>query len=78
MVENVENPEKIDYEPLKNEDMENIKITFIPKKCPTCKELLVIRELGVWGYYCIPCMFWWGTYDPHPIVEIEPVQKDKK
>lgn len=44
-------------------------ITFVPKQCPTCKELLTIRELGVWGYYCVPCMFWWGTYDPFPKVE---------
>lgn len=69
---------KIEYDDLKNEDMEHIKVTFIPKKCPTCGELLVIRELGVWGYYCVPCMFWWGTYDPWPKVKIEKQKKRKR
>jgi len=58
----------------KEEDWAKYKdkvITFVPKQCPTCKELLTIRELGVWGYYCVPCMFWWGTYDPYPSVKGE-------
>ncbi len=67
--------EKIDYEPLSNEDMEHIKVTFVPKKCPTCKELLVIKELGDWGYWCEKCMFWWGTYDPYPVVKMEAKKK---
>jgi hypothetical protein len=45
------------------------KIEFIPKKCPTCKQLLSVRHLGVWGYYCTDCMMWWGTYDPYPKVK---------
>jgi hypothetical protein len=45
------------------------KIEFIPKKCPTCKQLLSVRHLGVWGYYCNDCMMWWGTYDPYPKVK---------
>lgn len=56
----------------KEEDWEKYKdkvITFVPKKCPTCGELLTVRELGVWGYYCVPCMFWWGTYEPYPVVK---------
>ena len=56
----------------KDEDWKKYKdkvITFVPKQCPTCDELLTIRELGVWGYYCVPCMFWWGTYEPYPIVK---------
>jgi hypothetical protein len=44
-------------------------VEFIPKTCPKCKELMSIRKLGVWGYYCIDCMFWWGTYDPWPKVK---------
>ncbi|MDP2908408.1 MAG: hypothetical protein Q8N77_01240 [Nanoarchaeota archaeon] len=67
--------EKIDYENLNNEGMEHIKVTFIPKKCPTCKELLVVKELGVWGYWCEKCMFWWGTYDPYPVVKLENKKK---
>lgn len=62
----------------KEEDWEKYKdkvITFVPKKCPTCGELLTIRELGVWGYYCVPCMFWWGTYDPYPVVKTGGVQR---
>ena len=62
----------------KEEDWKKYKdkqITFIPKQCPTCGELLTIRELGVWGYYCVPCMFWWGTYDPYPIVREQKVKK---
>ena len=54
----------------KNSDNKlNEQIEFIPKICPTCKELLSIRKLGVWGYYCVECMFWWGTYDPWPKVK---------
>ena len=64
--------EKVDYDELTNEEMQDIRVTFIPKKCPKCKELMVCRELGVWGYYCVPCMFWWGTYDPFPEVNGEP------
>ncbi len=62
----------------KEEDWEKYKdkvITFVPKKCPTCGELLTIRELGVWGYYCVPCMFWWGTYEPYPVVKAGGVQQ---
>ncbi|MBC8501323.1 MAG: hypothetical protein H8D38_06185 [DPANN group archaeon] len=68
---------KIDYDELTNEEMEDIRVTFVPKKCPKCGELMVCRELGVWGYYCIDCMFWWGTYDPFPEVKGEP-KKVKK
>ncbi|MBR9678287.1 MAG: hypothetical protein GOU97_03290 [Nanoarchaeota archaeon] len=42
------------------------EITFTPKKCPKCGEQLVVRHLGVWGYYCIKDMFWWGVIDGHP------------
>ncbi|MBU0667348.1 MAG: hypothetical protein ABIC91_03915 [Nanoarchaeota archaeon] len=69
---------EIDYDELTNEDMKDIKVTFIPKKCPKCGDLMVCRELGVWGYYCVECMFWWGTYDPYPKVSGEPKKKDKK
>jgi hypothetical protein len=64
-------PKKKETEPLDDEDKNelNSSITFIPKKCPKCGELLAIRKLGVWGYYCIDCMFWWGTYDPYPKVK---------
>lgn len=51
------------------EDNMDELIEFIPKRCPTCKELLSVRKLGVWGYYCTECMFWWGTYDPWPKVK---------
>lgn len=61
--------EKIDYEQISDKDLEKIEVTFIPKKCPKCKELMVVRELGVWGYYCNECLFWWGTYDPYPKVK---------
>jgi len=60
----------------KNKDEElNEVIEFIPKRCPTCKELLSVRKLGVWGYYCVDCMFWWGTYDPWPKVRKKKEQK---
>jgi len=52
------------------------QIEFIPKRCPNCKELLTIRKLGVWGYYCIDCMFWWGTYDPWPKVKQQKAKKN--
>ena len=44
-------------------------IEFVPKKCPTCEELLSCRKLGCWGYFCTRCLMWWGTYDPYPIVK---------
>ncbi|GEM_PF-2501507 len=57
---------------------EGKEIIFIPKKCPKCGQLLSVRELGVWGYYCHDCMFWWGTYDPYPIVrETRKAEKKK-
>ncbi|MBU1201554.1 MAG: hypothetical protein KJ583_03035 [Nanoarchaeota archaeon] len=62
----------VDYEEFSDEELENIKITFVPKKCPKCKELMVCKNLGVWGYYCEACMFWWGTYEPFPEVKGEP------
>lgn len=60
------------------EKYKDSEITFIPKKCPTCGELLTVRELGVWGYYCVPCMFWWGTYEPYPIVKKKTTKKSAK
>jgi hypothetical protein len=51
----------------KEKTEEKLKITFIPKKCPKCGEMLVIRWLGCWGYYCIKDMFWWGKIDNYPI-----------
>jgi hypothetical protein len=45
------------------------RIEFIPKLCPTCKELLCVKHLGVWGYYCTECLMWWGTYEPWPKVK---------
>ncbi len=53
-----------------NTKVEVIKgtITFIPKKCPECNELLAVKNLGAWGYYCTECLMWWGTYDPYPLV----------
>lgn len=65
----------------KEEDWNKYKdkvITFVPKQCPTCGELLTIRELGVWGYYCVPCMFWWGTYEPYPVVKEGKAAPEKK
>jgi hypothetical protein len=50
--------------PLKMPD----KIEFVPKECPTCKEMLAVKKLGVWGYYCTECLMWWGTYEPYPKV----------
>lgn len=44
------------------------KIEFIPRECPTCKEMLSVKKLGVWGYYCTECLMWWGTYEPYPKV----------
>ncbi len=67
-------PKKIDFEEIDNDKLVNFKITFMPKRCPKCGELMATRFLGVWGYYCIPCMFWWGTYDDGPVVK----EKGKK
>ena len=69
---------KINYENLSNEELEEVKVTFTPKKCPKCGDLMVCRELGVWGYYCVECMFWWGTYDPYPKVEGKPRSGSKE
>jgi len=52
------------------------KISFIPKKCPKCGATLSIRHLGVWGYYCIDDMFWWGKIDDYP--KITESKKKKK
>ncbi|MFH1511409.1 MAG: hypothetical protein ABIF10_06985 [Candidatus Woesearchaeota archaeon] len=54
------------------------KIEFVPKMCPTCKEPLAVKWLGVWGYYCTDCMFWWGTYDPWPKLKKPKPKKAKK
>jgi len=52
----------------KSVGLDGEKIFFLVKKCPKCGEFMAVRKLGVWGYYCINCKFWWGTYDPYPIV----------
>jgi hypothetical protein len=39
------------------------KIEFMPKLCPTCKELLAVKHLG-------------GTYDPYP--KVKKSRKSKK
>ncbi|MEM0230654.1 MAG: hypothetical protein QXW00_02555 [Candidatus Woesearchaeota archaeon] len=60
-----------EYKQMLEEDYkkyEGKEIIFIPKKCPKCGALMSVRELGVWGYWCDDCEFWWGTYDPYPIV----------
>ncbi|MEM2121554.1 MAG: hypothetical protein QXU20_02780 [Candidatus Woesearchaeota archaeon] len=60
----------------KNDEMENIRITFTPKLCPKCGSMMSVRKLGVWGYWCNECEFWWGTYDPYPIEKV--VNKKRK
>ncbi len=52
-----------------NENKNEI-VEFIPKNCPTCGDLLSVRKLGCWGYYCVDCMMWWGTYEPYPKVTV--------
>ena len=42
------------------------EICFIPKKCPKCGEMMVVKRSGVWGYWCIKDMFWWGKIDGYP------------
>jgi len=54
----------------RNDEMENIRITFTPKLCPKCGSMMSVRKLGVWGYWCDECRFWWGTYDPYPIEKV--------
>lgn len=44
-------------------------IVFKPEKCPKCEELLTVRKLGVWGYYCEKCSFWWGVIKGYPKVK---------
>ncbi|PIO03403.1 hypothetical protein COT48_05015, partial [Candidatus Woesearchaeota archaeon CG08_land_8_20_14_0_20_47_9] len=41
-------------------------VEFTSRACPRCKELLSVRKLGVWGYFCHRCMFWWGRFEPYP------------
>ena len=55
---------------MKDSELKDIEITFSPRKCPVCRDLLSIRELGVWGYYCDKCMRWLGLYDNYP--ELKP------
>ncbi|MCX6710710.1 MAG: hypothetical protein NTZ02_01315, partial [Candidatus Woesearchaeota archaeon] len=50
----------------------------VPKKCPKCGALMSVRELGVWGYWCNECEFWWGTYEPYPILRDAKKQSEKK
>jgi hypothetical protein len=70
------------YQQMLEEDFkkyEGKEIIFIPKKCPKCGALMSVRELGVWGYWCDECQFWWGTYDPYPIVrDLKNSSKKKK
>jgi hypothetical protein len=42
------------------------EISFVPKTCPRCGEMLVIKRSGCWGYWCIKDMFWWGKIDDYP------------
>jgi len=46
--------------------MKEEKVEFVPKNCPKCGEPLVVRKLGVWGYYCLKDSFWWGVMQGHP------------
>ncbi len=62
----------------KNEELEHIKITFVPKLCPKCGSMMSVRKLGVWGYWCNECEFWWGTYDPYPIVKKGDKKQEQK
>ncbi len=59
----------INYDDLSEEELSKVKITFTPRKCPKCKKVMACRELGVWGYFCIDCMFWWGSYEDDPEVK---------
>ncbi|NIA04165.1 MAG: hypothetical protein GWP09_02335 [Nitrospiraceae bacterium] len=60
--------EKKEEKPFESDGSDEI-ISFVPKRCPRCGAWLSIRKLGVWGYYCNNCKFWWGTYYPYPKVE---------
>ncbi len=69
--------EKIEEIKRKNKELENTEVTFVPKLCPKCGSMMSVRKLGVWGYWCDNCQFWWGTYDPYPIVKHKDKQKKK-
>jgi hypothetical protein len=72
---------EVTMETMNEEDFrkyEGKEILFIPKKCPKCGSLMSVRELGVWGYWCNDCEFWWGTYEPYPIVKDAKVPAKKK
>lgn len=73
--------DEITIEKMNDEDFrkyEGKEILFVPKKCPKCGALMSVRELGVWGYWCNECEFWWGTYEPYPIVRDAKKQPEKK
>jgi len=73
--------DEITIEKMNEEDFrkyEGKEILFVPKKCPKCGALMSVRELGVWGYWCNECEFWWGTYEPYPIVRDAKKQPEKK
>jgi hypothetical protein len=48
--------------------MADEQISFVPRDCPHCGEKLAVKWSGVWGYYCVREMFWWGRMDDMPVV----------
>ncbi|MDP7079813.1 MAG: hypothetical protein QF415_07990 [Candidatus Undinarchaeales archaeon] len=46
--------------------MSDERITFVSRECPHCGEKLAVKWSGVWGYYCVREMFWWGKIDGMP------------
>ena len=73
--------DEITIEKMNEEDLrkyEGKEILFVSKKCPKCGALMSVRELGVWGYWCNECEFWWGTYEPYPIVRDAKKHPEKK